>query len=130
MQALPQAATLAVVVLGLVTLAIARLPAFRRNFRRSISITVGAVSLLTILLSLNVMLTGLDLRGSAAADDLAMINGLLLAGFVLMLVSSLAFFFALGVLIWTLVPFERDPRPMLPADPTARPPRPIDPFTP
>ena len=130
MQQLPQAATVAVAVLGITSLIVGRIPAFRKDFRRSVSVAVGAVSLLTILLSLNVLLAGLALHESAAVDELALVNGLLLAGFVLLLVSSLAFFFALGVLIWTLVPI--DPKTLLLnlPDPTAPPAQPIDPYTP
>lgn len=130
MQPLPQAATIAVAVLGLTTLIVARIPAFRKDFRRSVSIVVSAVSLLTILLSLNVLLAGMKLHESAAVDEVALVNGLLLAGFVLMLVSTLAFFFSLGVLIWTLVPTEPSALRLRIPDPSAPPPQPIDPYTP
>jgi hypothetical protein len=129
MQPVPQAATIAVAVLGLTTLFVARMPAFRQDFRRSISLSVGAVSLLTILLSLNVLLVGLALRDRASIDDLAMINGLLLAGFVLLLVSTLAFFFSLGTLIWTLVPTDPEHHPGRVASGSAAT-RPVDPYTP
>src|SRR5688500_6970336 len=100
MQALPQAVTLYVVVLGLLALVVDRLTSFRKDFRCSVTIIVGSVSLLTILLSLNVMLTAASLHESSTVDQLSMVNSLLLAGLVLMLVSSRAFFFSLGFLIW------------------------------
>ena len=128
MHPLLQAATIGVAVLGLFSLVIARMPRFREDFRRSVSVVLGAVALLTILLSLNVMLAGLRLRDSAALDDVALINGLLLTGFVLLLVSSLAFFFSLGLLIWTLVPAGTAAPSYHVADPSS--PQPVDPYTP
>lgn len=116
-------------VLGLVALIVARMPSFRKDFRRSVSIIVGAVSLLTILLSLNVMLTAVTLHASATSDQLSMINSLLLAGLVLMLVSALAFFFSLGVLIWTLVPTDGPTQRLLMTDLRSPPPQPFDPYT-
>ena len=130
MQAVPQAVTLAVVVLGLLALVVARSPSFRKDFRRSISTAVAAVALLTVLLSLNVMLTARSLYASAANEQLAMINSLLLAGLVLMLVSTLAFFFSLGIFIWTLVPDPGPSQRLVLADPASPPTPPVDPYTP
>ncbi len=90
---------------------------------------MGAVSLLTILLSLNVILTAMTFHASATSDQLPMINGLLLAGLVLMLVSALSFFFALGVLIWTLVPAEAPAQRLSMTDLAAPPSQPFDPYT-
>ena len=130
MPAIPQTVTLAVVILGLVALIVARLPSFRRDFRRSVSTAVAAVALLTLLLSLNVMVTAQSLYATAVNHQLAMINSLLLAGLVLMLVSTLAFFFSLGILIWTMVPDHgRSARLSLP-DPTSSAAQPADPYTP
>jgi hypothetical protein len=99
--------SVAVLVVGVGTLLIARTPYFRADFRRSTAITVVVVALLTVLLSLNVLLVGAQVRDATAAlvpDQAPALNGLLLAGMLLLLVSSLAFFLALGVLMWTLVP--------------------------
>ena len=104
---LSQALSIAVVVVGFATLIVARMPAFRADFRRSTSLTVAVVALLTILLSLNVLVVGVQVRDATAQvapDQTSALNGLLLVGMLLLLVSSLAFFFALGVLLWTLVP--------------------------
>lgn len=130
MQSFSQTATLAVVVLGLFALGVARLPSFRNDFRRSVSTAVGAVSLLTLLLSLNVMLTAMNLHASAADHESAMINGLLLAGLVLMLVSTLALFFSLGLLIWTLVPSDGTSHGHVVTDSIAASRQPVEPYTP
>jgi hypothetical protein len=115
----------ALLLVALAASAAAKLPLFQKELRRSISLGLALIGLLTIVLSLQVLVTGLRLRAAALVSAqeamVAQWNGLILGAIVLLLVSGLAFFFALGVFIWSLLP---------PAGPTpgARPRARLNPF--
>ena len=122
--------TTSVAALGFVTLMVARLSAFRHDFRKGVSLALTAVTLLTIVLSLNVIMASVNLRPAVAAESVPSVNGLLLAGLILLLVSVLGFFFSIGVLVWSFVPGPGDIGPLPVDDPTAQPPTPVGPYTP
>jgi hypothetical protein len=101
LQLLPDAVIGAVALVGVASVVVARLPAFRDDMRRSIALAVAGVSLLTLVLSLEVLMAASYLQASAEPSPVDPEN-LLLAGLVLTLTSSLSLFFSLGVLIWTM----------------------------
>lgn len=94
-----------VALVGLVALFSSRRPAFRRDFRRNVSLAVAVTSFLVVLVAIQLVLTGLELRAAAlAVGEAAALprwNGLVLAAILLLLVGSLAFLFSLGVLVWS-----------------------------
>lgn len=103
----------AVLIVAVLALVMARFPLFQRDLRRSLSFGVAFVGLLIIVLSVHVLNTGLGLRSAAvAAAEAEMVsqwNGLILGALLLLMVSSLAFFFAMGVFMWSLVPTTTEP---------------------
>jgi hypothetical protein len=103
------------ILVASLALSAGRFSIFRNDLQRSISLGVCLLSLLMIALSVDILTVGFRLRqASLQAADASLAaewNGLLLGAILLLLVSSLAFFFAMGVFIWSLVPPRRpDPK--------------------
>lgn len=93
-----------VLVSGLAFFA-SRRPGFLRDHRRNLALTVALASFLVVMVSVRLLLVGLEARSAAVAlaalEAIPRWNGVILGAILLILVGSLSFFFTLGVILWT-----------------------------